>query len=53
MLSDEEIYRLRQPCRNRGLVLTVLADSSVDISGALFWNARDAEEHLMLIPRID
>ena len=52
-MSLEEIFRLRQPCRNRGITLTVLADSSVRLGDKIFWNSKEAEEYLMTVPRID
>jgi hypothetical protein len=52
-ISKEDIVRLRQPCKNRGVVLTDNENGTVAIDQIEFDRCRDAEAHLEQLPRID
>lgn len=52
-ISKEDIIRLRQPCRNRGVSITDNENGTVTIDCSTFVRNRDAEAHLEQLPRID
>jgi hypothetical protein len=52
-ISKEEIARLRQPCKNRNILLIDNEDGTITINNSKFGLNSDAENYLMDLPRTD
>lgn len=52
-MTKEEIYKLRQPAKNRHIEFKDKKNGKIILNGKTFEFMKDAEEYMMTIPRRD